>query len=1318
MEIDQFHVRQLYLHTLDSLCNDLVGGYAIEYGDEGNLFKLDEPSRSVLDWYRINQNQWQKNLRLDDVKAIVSAIEKEPPELVPYEFSETGDNKKLLGLVKVEAHRFAGIHSYGTEAEAPNTYIFKPSKPVTLFEGANGSGKTSLVNAVIWCLTGEIIRPQRAPERGNEEFGFEITHDAGGSTSHTLPPVTPLPRNDIYTPDASTEKVPVDTWVELTFLDQDGNTHSIRRSINRTNRGKINETAPNLSSLKLDPISFKLGTTMPALIPFIRVGQQSELGKAVAELTGLSALIHLSRHADKVSKKISGDLTKKAEEEIKNADDSYDKIMTELETKFIETPSIKPTEDVPSISDDKKIENELIPIKEHLENCKAQSFAHAKTVLGDAFDPDDSEMRKELEGKIAPALSKINEITNLPSISRLSGIEQLKDEQIEAVENTITNILSEANILSELANKPKMAERKRLYARVAAWIQEYCETPSEIDNCPVCQTGLKDSIDPVTNSPVKEHINEALKSNSELISQTIANWIKTASGMLAKDLPSVLHTELTMELPDHPIDLVKRALSDELYETDPFLGVLSSLKSNMENLYKNVFPEKERLDGEITKLPQIILPDGNNLQKHIDVIERALVFSKWCNSNSNELKKIFAQVIGASGASDEMNSNEISDVSPLKDRLKALLNITKSAKPINECLDKIGKMEEALKLRREEEKQIRAYTVTTEALKPLTELGKLADQQVKDLQIKLKGSTKKWVNHVYRNAYVKSGHILKNTKVAPEGALSITVGSNGALAPAEHVSNASALRASLLGFYFAFWEYVIKQRGGLQLIILDDPQELLDEENEERLADMLPLLTKIKAQLLVTTHDQRFATMVAKTGKASGDIEHRSVHPVNIERLTLQTPLSVGDLEKKKDNYKRDVDVAMAAQDYVAECRVFIEARLADLLDDPAYAVTNHKPTLATYLNHIRSLVKSNPGHEFFCSTAVTQFCGDSALQDNVGCLKLLNKAHHEDKRNITPSDVYQASGDLERLSKLAENLHSEFRRWRRREPVDEEMNVADNVATLTVVEKPEFSVLIIPDLVAFTSQTPEGDSQDVEHDNFSGDWFESKALFYIKNEMFGFSAPAGSIVIVEADEDLPKDQSLVIAKYRGAMLARRLLRENSNSTSITLTTVNPDPTMRPPSISTYTNHTILYRVVGVLFNATVPTEISKKHDAIQLDNSEILQHIKVCCRVRDNSAVPIALNKQLVLGGSEIALDQLSAHQGEYVALSLKNSSTLFKRVGKSLSGDMSHLFQFESIGGLGSSEIVSLKDDSKQNYGCPVIEAARTVLGVIYES
>ena len=711
----------------------------------------------------------------------------------------------------------------------------------------------------------------------------------------------------------------------------------------------------------------------------------------------------------------------------------------------------------------------------------------------------------------------------------------------------------------------------------------------------------------------------------------------------------------------------------------------------------------------------LLLDRGNELEIALNRVKRALIFSKWRKSHGQDCVNILNKIIGTKNNSDN-KKRELSEKSSLRDRLVAILEITQSAKPINECLEKIARLEKLIGSRCKEEKLIDDYLKTVEALVSIINLGDLAAQQVKDLQVILQKSTEKWRDAVYLNAYSKSGHSLTDAAVAPEGQLSISVGSNGAIAPAQHVSNASALKASLLGFYFAFWEHVIKLRGGLQLMILDDPQELLDEENEGYLADALKDLVKIDAQLLVTTYDKSFATMIANVCSSANIIEHRSVHPVNISRQTLETSPTKSELEKKRDVYQSDEDNQTLASDYLAECRVFIEARLSDLFIDPAYATPNHKPSLSDYIAHARHLKNTNFGHELFNGAAFVTFCEDPALQENSACLILLNKAHHEGKRNIKPNEVFAIKDDLKRLIKSAENLHQAFYYWCRRKPSESQI-IQNNVITLTPLNVPHIQIPIIPDLAAFSGVPPEVGSQDFETEQFSGDWFADKALFYLRNNMLGFSAAAGSVAIVETSGDMPEDHSLVIAKYKDKYLARRLLRGKSDSQYVTLSAVSTDPRNRPPSLVVLVNEVVMFRVVGFLFNSSAPEQMSNKHDAIQIQDESAIKKIQTCHRLRDTSAEPLALENQLVLGGDELISDDFLKYKDRYVAVALNDGAGICKRIGGALPGELSHLCQFESIGGRGASEILSLASGFEKNDTFRTVETVREIIGVIYE-
>jgi hypothetical protein len=227
-------------------------------------------------------------------------------------------------------------------------------------------------------------------------------------------------------------------------------------------------------------------------------------------------------------------------------------------------------------------------------------------------------------------------------------------------------------------------------------------------------------------------------------------------------------------------------------------------------------------------------------------------------------------------------------------------------------------------------------------------------------------------------AQIGVGHALRDTAMDIKGVLEIRVGSETVNAAAQHISNASALRASLMGFFLAFWEYVLKEHGGLALILLDDPQELLDHDNKDKLARLLPELVGEGAQLIVATYDRHFSREVAHVGRAQKvAVEHLSVHPVNTSRAVLHVAHAMEDLDRKREAYEKDKDNSVLAQDYAGQVRVFVEARLGDIFDDPAYpsySTGTKKPTLGDHLGRLRGLVKT-VSNALFKSKAVTDFC-------------------------------------------------------------------------------------------------------------------------------------------------------------------------------------------------------------------------------------------------------------------------------------------------------------------------------------------------------
>lgn len=1295
--------RALHLLTTDILLADLISGRDIVTSEGHPLSLTTDHARSALDWYRRNRHKWAGNVMTADCEALIDAIGSTPPEL-PTPAASGATEIKHLRLVRMVAHRFAGLHAYGTTSDAPKDFVYEPDKPITLFEGWNGSGKTSLANAIIWCLTGQLLRPQRLPEPGDKEFDCVVEHGAEDSSAHAISPVTPLPHAQDWTPDAAVRVIPADTWVELTFADANGAVlPPIRRTQSRKSNGKLTETAPDPASLGVDPIAFRLGTTMPGLLPFLQIGSSSELGLAIAKLTGLAELVALARHAERASSKIGGAILAERQEELDRLEADFVLHRNDLSDRVEAFPAMRPPEALPAWRDTDAIDT-LTSISAHFERLKAEGLADARSVLGSTFDPEDKDQRKDLEECVGPAIQQLRLVRTLPAIDQIGKL-KLDDTSTEAVRGLLAELRAEARELDELAANPVLAKRTQLYARVAAWMAEH-GTPHD-DNCAVCRHSLSGVIDPDTNTPVAEHLAQ-LRDGGAAVAKAISQWATDWSGTLARDLPEQLRSTLSRDLPESPAALLCQGLGVELFDTEPFSGTLGALKPFALSLIDQACSALSPfLEPKIEELPRRIVEAGQPLWTTIVKIERALAFSDWMKANPGALRAALGTVRGPAASGPDAAPADAS----LGDSLNRLDFIVKGVAPIGAAGQLVKRMQTSLDAKTKKMRRIAACYETARALDAIVPVGALAQDQVEGLRSQLHDRAEFWRDQIYQNASSFSPRPLASGMSA-QGVIEIHVGRGTVQAPAQHVSNASALRAALTGFYLAFREHVLSTSGGLTTLVLDDPQDLLDYDNRQRLARAIAKLANEGGQIVATTHDRSFARTVVQEARAEDLIAHRAVHPVNISRATLETSLAVDELDRKRQAFVTKVDSAPHAQDYANEARIFIEARLGDLFDDPAYpahSAPTRPPTLISMFDRLRTLVTGR-SNELFKSPILAAFCADPGMASSAEARRILNQSHH-DKASISYVDVDRVDADLKRLRVGIERVHGEFRRYRWREPLTSE--VLDNVVPLVPMRVPTFSVPISQDIAAFTGQIPSGGSQAEDDEFLSSEWFGDKALFYIRHDTMGFAIPSGSVAIVEAAPSVVRDHSFVVARRGSQGFARRLLRPR-NGEGFSLAAEAPDPRRSRPTLA-FEDHGIdTHRVVGVLFSRLPPPE--GREEAIEIPSDPILTGVEVAYRVREESAVPLALPGQIIFGGTKLTSGDLARMEGQIVALTLNDGTSLLKRVGTPVSSAFPYLRQFETIGGLGDSAVIAT-EEVENAPDMPVMAYARPIVGVIYD-
>lgn len=156
-------------------------------------------------------------------------------------------------------------------------------------------------------------------------------------------------------------------------------------------------------------------------------------------------------------------------------------------------------------------------------------------------------------------------------------------------------------------------------------------------------------------------------------------------------------------------------------------------------------------------------------------------------------------------------------------RLSSLLAIVEGVAPLNTAIEYVRRIEAARVEHASKQARMDACCRAVSALDLLVPLAELAQSQVEALRAKLHNRSEHWRRAIYRNA-TGFAPDLTGTGMDARGVLELKVGREGVTAPAQHVSNASALRGALLGFFLAFREHVLTTRGGLSLLVLDDPQ--------------------------------------------------------------------------------------------------------------------------------------------------------------------------------------------------------------------------------------------------------------------------------------------------------------------------------------------------------------------------------------------------------------------------------------------------------------------------------------------------------------
>ena len=1024
---------------LENLVTALLHGQPIATPEGGPPFVLEnDNARRIFAYYTRHRDLWPRArlVQAREVEEVLKALEVEPPAKKATEAAGKA-GKRLWTLRRVEAHRFGGLHRHcGADGEDPEDLVVEIHRDVTLISGFNGAGKTSLQNVIIWCLTGRALRSQHMPDEVHEPMevyragGDE--EDGASESKLALPPVVPVPSGADL--EVLNDQPKIDTWAKLTFHDEGSdNICVVQRALTVSARGKISMTATGLKDLSLPNLAIEAGTLMPGIAAHMRFDEKTTFADAIAQLTGLKPLEGLGRRSERVVRRLRTTETQITDSQAVAELGNFKSKRQSIADAWAAQPDLGELPDLiaPDEESEKgQCQETIADTRKDLEQTKRTLESRAETVLGRALQlatKDDADVfLRQLAA--AADLLKGPALNALPSIVVARNLGAVSEDDSSAAEALVTDMVARANVVSERLRNKQEAARWQLYTRVAAWHREH-HKDAVFENCPVCGTDLKKvPPDALLNKDIREALRQCGEADADA-AKGADEWERDAAREFLEKLPESLRRFADTAPPAELLRIYRKAFVDELLAERKFGGVLQPLKRNAAAVWELAMTEHPfpvAPESKPSTWPEEF--ENGTLAKRSANIERVIRLAKHRTAGKDAVKGMAKRYIGKAGAPEAAEADIEAKRLPLRDQIEALRLCVTNAAPILSLLRQLDELETTRKKYAALNRRLARLGQAADAIETFAGFENLVFQQASGLISALDQGTRGWLEKIYSPHY-RGGPAYSGFNAVEEKGLGLRAGIGGMQVPAYKIMNASQLRACVWAFVFSLWERVRSRIGGIDCMLLDDPQIHFDPINAENLAAAIPEMPTHGMRPIITSNDYRFLAAVRdklpdrSTGSPSW---HAMImNPISSSRLTAGVSPDVEEIDERNMDWRADENDEDKARKFVSTVRIFVENRLWDLLaTDPRVM---HKPTLSRLIKALR--MARNNGEPPFEEPPFEALLSHRALRDAAPFNRIINKAHHR-PRDVTPHEAGQVDEAFKEINRLLRSCSASYARF------------------------------------------------------------------------------------------------------------------------------------------------------------------------------------------------------------------------------------------------------------------------------------------------
>lgn len=1292
---------------LEDLVAALLHGQPIVKPQGDGPFVLDsDDARRILAYYARRRDLWPrgKQVQAQEIEELLKALEEEPPTKKATKTAGVA-GKKFWSLRRVEAHRFAGLHRHcGPKGEDPEEFVLEIDRDVTLVSGFNGAGKTALQNVIIWCLTGRALRSQHMPDEVHEPM--EVHHtDSDGSERDSgsdlaLPPVVPIPSGDDLK--VLNEKPKIDTWARLTFNDEaSDDVCVVQRAINVGARGKIGMTVTGLEDLNLSDLAVEAGTLMPGIAAHMRFDEKTTFADAIAQLTGLKPLEDLGRRSERVVRRLRTT-------EMKRTETDATAKLREFKSKrqaIVDAWAAQSDLGNPAtfVAPDEETEPDacrasIAEARAELEQTKQSFESRAEAVLGRALELATKDDADALLRQLTDAedLLKRPALTALPSIAVAQRLRAVSDEDIEAAEALIAEMTTRAEAITARLRNKQQAARWQLYTRVAAWHREH-HTDADFKNCPVCGTDLKQvPPDALLDKDVKEALRLCGEADADA-AKGAAEWGRDAAREFLEKLPESLRGFADTAPPAELLQIYRKAFVDELLGASKFGGALQPLKQNAAAVWKLAITEHPLPAGpeiELSAWPEEFWTGP--LAKRSANVEAAIRLAKHRMAAEDAIKGIAERYIGKTAA-PESGEPEVAEADveanalPLRNQIEVLRLCVTNTTPILSLLRQLDEMETARQEHAGLTSRLERLGQAADAVKKFSGFEDLVFQQVSGLIDALHAGTQSWLDKTYSHHY-RGGPAYSGFNAAEEKGLGLRAGIGDMQVPAYKVMNASQLRACVWAFVFSLWERVRSNIGGIDCLLLDDPQEHFDPINAENLGAAIPVMPQHGMRPVITSNDHRFLAGIKdklpKRATENPSWHALTMNPISNSRLTTGLSSNVEEIFEQQKIWHSDESNADKAQKFVGTIRTYVENRLWNLL--AADPVVMHKPTLAHLTQALRTA--RNNGEPPFDEPPFAALLSHSALRNEAHFYKIINKAHHR-PQDVTPYDAGQVDQAFNEINRLLRSCSASYARFMGRlTREDRDLFLSDLPPVPEPAPVAREPLRVLGNVSARSTADALASDEGTELLDFAG--LGEIAFYGVRSPGLSPLTLPGQVVVVSLDTEA-QDGDPVVAISGDKMYLRRLSTDRRDPSRVALACDQTGAERVPPSLLLRRARTRLLPIIGVLYEQQ---SFYGKGEVIATQTSGLLERDLVAARVTDDSAYPVIRSGDLVLMEPVAGPDaEALVHLKDRIVVAVTGDSGESFAYLKRLGGHAAPGIRiFENVGWKGSALPVATGEDA----------------------